>query len=112
MPIRTGGGLPPASEASRPGARRARLRFLRIVCPANHPLIEVVPGLDGPVLLLKDATADKTRPATRLSALTAMGPDAAIRCRCECSYHDVPAAWIAVKLGAGVVFVVWGGHGA
>jgi hypothetical protein len=80
--------------------------------PANHPLIEVVPGLDGPVLLLKDATADKTRPATRLSALTAMGPDAAIRCRCECSYHDVPAAWIAVKLGAGVVFVVWGGHGA
>jgi hypothetical protein len=75
-------------------------------------LIEVVPGLDGPVVLLKDAAVDKARPAVRLADLTAMGPNTAIRCRCECAIHDVPAAWIAGKLGAGVVFVVWGGHGA
>jgi hypothetical protein len=104
--------LPSGSEAARPGARRSRPRFLRIVCPANHPLIEVVPGLDGPVLLLKDAAVDKARPAIRLRDLTTPGRDAVIRCRCECSYHDVPAAWITVKLGAGLVFVVWAGHGA
>jgi hypothetical protein len=87
------------------------MRFLRIVCPANHPLMEVVPGLDGPVLLLKDAAVDKARPAKRLAELTALGPDAVIRCRCDCAYHEVPVAWITVKLGAGVVFVVWDGHG-
>jgi hypothetical protein len=74
--------------------------------------MEVVPGLDGPVLLLKDAAVDKARPATRLGDLTALGPGAAIRCRCDCAVHDVPVAWITGKLGAGVVFVVWGGHGA
>jgi hypothetical protein len=86
------------------------VRFLRIVCPANHPLLEVVPGLDGPVLLLKDAAVDKARPARPLGELTALGPAAVIRCRCQCSTHDVPAAWIAVKVSAGVGHVVWSGH--
>ena len=99
--------MPSGSEAARRrGGGRSQLRFLRIVCPENHPLIEVVPGLDGPVLLPKGAASDKARPATRLAAL---GRDTAVWCRCDCAVHDVPVSWITARLGAGVIRVVWGG---
>jgi hypothetical protein len=101
--------LPANPGAARGGGRRSQLRFLRVVCPANHPLIEVVPGLDGPVVLLKDPLGDKTRPATRLADLIALGSDVSVRCSCACANHDVLAAWIAVKLGGSVVRVVWDG---
>jgi hypothetical protein len=108
MPTRTGADVP-GSEAAH-GGQRSRLRFLRIVCPENHPLIEVVPGLDGPVLLLKNAALmDKARRPMRLTDLTALGPDAAVRCRCDCSDHDVYGSWINHMLNAGTVRVVWDG---
>jgi hypothetical protein len=86
---------------------RAQLRFLRVLCPSNHVLIEVVPGLDGPVLLLKGAITDKARPAVKLAAVVAYGPNATVLCQCACATHEVLASWIMANLTAGVVRVEW-----
>ena len=86
--------------------RRSQLRFLRVVCPESHVLAEVVPGLDGPVVLLK-GTVDKARPAIRLSELLNLGRGAVGRCQCECGSYDVPVQWLADRLAAGVARVVW-----
>jgi len=87
--------------------RRTQLRFLRVLCPSNHVLIEVVPGLDGPVLLLKGAVTNKNRPARKLADVAAYGPNATVLCQCPCATHEVLASWIMANLAAGVVRVEW-----